>query len=58
MSNKVIVMVYDSDDTRHGEISILESAHKAAHWPFRGAVNRTAYCYRSPADRNHTTKPP
>jgi len=23
-------MVYDSDDTRHGEISILESAHKAA----------------------------
>ncbi len=30
MSNRVIVMVYDQDDAKHGEISVMENPQKAA----------------------------
>jgi len=30
MSNRVIVMVSDLDDAKHGEISVMEGPHKAA----------------------------
>ncbi len=30
MSSRTIVMVYDQEDSKHGEISIMESAQKAA----------------------------
>ena len=30
MSGKTIVMIYDQDDNKHGEISVMESPQKAA----------------------------
>ena len=30
MSNRVIVMVYDQEDAKHGEISVMENPQKAA----------------------------